>query len=398
MNLSDVFKNVEESQTLKISAKAKEMIKEGIDVINLAVGEPDFDTPDYIKNFAKKAIDENKTRYTDASGIVELREAIAEKLKKENGINAKKENIVVTNGAKEAIFLSLFSILNPDDEVMVILPYFTSYTEVIKLCRAKPVLIEKNNGKITKEELENKKTDKTKLIMICSPNNPDGHVIDEDEFKAIKDFAIKNNVFILSDEIYENIIFDDNKNKSFASDEELFKKGLVITINGMSKAFSMTGWRVGYVHARDEIIKNIKVAKGHISSNTSSISQYAALEALKGFRENIEIFENNTEEFKKRRDVLVSILKDDKNISLKSPSGSFYAFIDISKILNRKYKDRTIKSDLDICEILLKDFNLSITPGLAFGDGNFVRLSFAADIKKIEKAANIIKEFSEKIV
>ncbi|MCI5839150.1 MAG: aminotransferase class I/II-fold pyridoxal phosphate-dependent enzyme [Peptoniphilaceae bacterium] len=296
------------------------------------------------------------------------------------------------------MFLSLFSILNPDDEVMVILPYFTSYTEVIKLCRAKPVLIEKNNGKITKEELENKKTDKTKLIMICSPNNPDGHVIDEDEFKAIKDFAIKNNVFILSDEIYENIIFDDNKNKSFASDEELFKKGLVITINGMSKAFSMTGWRVGYVHARDEIIKNIKVAKGHISSNTSSISQYAALEALKGFRENIEIFENNTEEFKKRRDVLVSILKDDKNISLKSPSGSFYAFIDISKILNRKYKDRTIKSDLDICEILLKDFNLSITPGLAFGDGNFVRLSFAADIKKIEKAANIIKEFSEKIV
>lgn len=391
MNISKIMKNIEESQTLKISAKAKEM---GDKVINLSVGEPDFNTPDYIKEAAKKAIDDNLTRYTDVSGIKDLRETVALKFREENNIDCDKDNIIVTNGAKEAIFLALKSIVDKDDEVIIINPYFTSYPQMIKLIDAVAVRVSVENYfdfKIDYELLKKYITDKTKCIIICSPSNPTGIVYSKEELEEISKIAYENNIYVISDEIYEDIFFEGEKFSIGSIDKS---KDLVITINGMSKSFAMTGWRVGFACANKDIIKAMKKAKSHISSNTNTISQYASLFALQNKKDHKDIFEKRRSEFEKRRDLIISKISKSDKIDVIRPKGAFYAFIKVDNLFGLSYKDNKIKTDLDVCNLLLDYKKIAVTPGRAFGDNRYIRISYAIDIESLEIAIDRLLEFS----
>ena len=392
--LSEKILNLAESETLRISALAKNMKAQGIDVVSLSAGEPDFPTPEHVKEAAIQAIKENFTKYTQNQGIPELINAIIEKFRRDNNIENKPTEILVSNGAKHSIFNALQAICNPGDEVIIPAPYWVSYPSMVALVDAKPVILKtdiRSSFKITPEQLKETITEKTKALIFNSPSNPTGTVYTEDEIRKIAEVVYEKNIFVISDEIYEKIIYE-GKHFSMASIKEL--KNLVITINGVSKAYAMTGWRIGYLGASEEIVKLANKVQGQMTSNASSISQKAALAALTGPQEPVRKMVN---EFKIRRDFLCSELKQIPGIEVFVPSGAFYVFPKVSAYYGRSYNGMVIKNSNDFCEFLLKEEKLAIIPGDAFGMDEYVRISYAASMEELMKGVERFRRAIEKL-
>lgn len=388
MKLSKRMLNINPSLTLLITAKAKEMKKRGIDVISLGAGEPDFDTMTHIKYAAKKAIDDGFTKYTPTSGIPELKEAIVRKLYEDNKLSYKPANILVSNGAKQALFNIIMSLIDEGDEVIIPVPYWVSYSEMVKLALGKPVFLKTNNFKINPPDLEKAITSKTKMLILNSPSNPTGVVYDEKELKEIAKICVKHNIIVLSDEIYEKLVYE-KKHISIASlNKDIFK--LTIVINGVSKSHAMTGWRIGYAAGPEEVIKAATKIQDHTTSNPSSISQKAALAALEGDQDHIP---KMIYEYKKRRDFMVDRLNKIDGVYALRPDGAFYVFADVSKLYGKN-----IKGSIDFCEKLLERANVAAIPGAAFGDDRFIRLSYAAAMVNLQRAMERIAKFCQNAI
>lgn len=375
------------SSTLAITAKAKELKAQGRDLINLAAGEPDFDTPDFIKAKAIEAIQSGFTKYTPTTGTPELKKSICEKFKKDNALSYNPGQIVVSCGAKHSIFNTLFVLTGPGDEVLMPVPYWVSYPEMVNLCEATPCFIKtdfKNNFKMTVKDLQENITARTRVLILNSPSNPTGCVYSRKELEAIAELCVKKAIYVISDEIYEKLIFDGLRHISIASlGKEIYE--LTITVNGLSKSYSMTGWRIGYLGASREIVAALSKVQDHSTSNPTSISQkagVAALNAPEGFSEGI------CQEFQKRRDYCISRLKNIKKINFSLPQGAFYIFCDISKT--------GIKSDV-FAGRLLEEAYVSLVPGRGFGRDDFVRISFATGLEQLEKGFDRIEKWVEQL-
>lgn len=392
MELSKKGEKISASVTLAITAKAKKLKQEGVDVVSFGAGEPDFNTPKNIQDAGIEAIRKGLTRYTPASGIVELKEAICEKFKNDNNLIYRPSQIVISNGAKHSLYNALMAICNPGDEVIVPLPYWVSYPELVKLVDAVPVLVEnkeENNFKYTKENLENAITAKTKAIIINSPNNPTGVVYTKEELEMVAKIAVKNDLIVISDEIYEKLVYGGVKHISIASlNEEIRKRTIVV--NGVSKAYAMTGWRIGYCAAEESIAKIMSNVQSHATSNPNSIAQYASVEALKGPQDDIEIMRK---EFEKRRDYMVDKVNSIPGISCKKPDGAFYVMINITKLLGKTIKGYKINSSVDLCSALLEDVKVAAIPGAGFGTDSYIRLSYATSLENIIEGLNRIEDF-----
>ena len=394
MILSRKAQNIGASLTLALTAKAGELKKEGIDVVSFGVGEPDFNTPKNIIEAATRAMEEGKTKYTATSGIVELKEAIARKLHDDNGLNYGTKNIIISTGAKQSLANVFMAILNPGDEVIIPVPYWVSYPELVKLSDGVPVFIEtkkENDFKVTYDELKSVLSENTKAIVINSPNNPTGTVYSKKDLEVIAKFAEENDLIIISDEIYEKLIYGKEKHISIASlSEDAFKRTVVI--NGFSKAYAMTGWRIGYAACYDEeLIKVMNNVQSHMTSNTNSIAQFAALEALNGDQETIK---NMVKEFSLRRELMIELISEIEDLTFIEPKGAFYVMIDVSKVL----KKANIKGSMEFANLLLKEENVVVIPGIAFGEDNFIRLSYATSKEEIIKGLKRIKEFVNKLM
>ena len=388
MNLSKKAMNMEPSMTLALTAKAGELKAQGVDVISFGVGEPDFNTPQNIIDAAILAMNQGKTKYTAVSGITELKEAIVKKFYNDNGLNYKIENIIVSTGGKQCLFNVFAAILNVGDEVLIPRPYWVSYPELVKLNDGIPVFVETNEEddfKINFKNLEKSITNKTKAIVVNSPNNPTGSIYSKKELMEIADFAKKYDLYIISDEMYEKLTYGDNKHISIASlNEDAFNRTIVV--NGLSKAYAMTGWRVGYAAGKKEIINLMNNIQSHTTSNVNSIAQYASLEALTGQQEEMKIMQN---EFDRRRKVMMKLLDDISDVSYIEPKGAFYILVNIEKIL-KKFK---ISGSSEFCEKLLDRENVVAIPGIAFGEDNYIRLSYATSMDNIERGLNRISNF-----
>jgi len=372
--LSRIIAGVTPSATLAITSLAKKMVREGKDVVNFAAGEPDFDTPESIKQSAITAINNGKTKYTPATGISELKIEICRKLLHDNELQYTPENIVISCGAKHNLFNALQAICNKDDEIIIPFPYWVSYPEMVRLAKAKPVIIttKKEDGfKVNPADLATKITAKTKAIIINSPSNPSGTVYTKDELKKIGEIAVKNDLYIISDEIYEKLIYDNLKHVSIGSlGREIYER--TITVNGVSKAYAMTGWRIGYMAASKEIAKLASTIQSHSTSNPCTISQYASLKALTLKKDDIDKMRDC---FQDRRDYMLKLLDAIPKISYAVPHGAFYVFCDISET----------KMEAKIfAQKLLQDMHVAVIPGESFGSGRYIRLSFATDKKNIE--------------
>ena len=396
MVLSKKAMQISPSLTLDITAKAKKMRAEGIDVIGFGAGEPDFNTPKNIQDAAIKAIQEGMTRYTATSGIIELKQAIVKKLKEENNLNYIPSQIIVSTGAKQSLANALSAILNPGDEVLIGVPYWVSYPELVKLTDGEPIYIEtkeSNEFKLTIESLNSALTLKTKAIILNSPNNPTGTVYSKDELIKIAEFAKVNNLIIISDEIYEKLIYGDNGHISIASlSEDAYARTIVI--NGVSKAYAMTGWRIGYTAASKEIVALMTNIQSHTTSNPNSIAQYASVEALNGQQDDIH---KMVEQFKLRRDYMVERINSIKNLSCIKPEGAFYVMVNISEVLNKSLEGIVIKDSLVFSELLLNKEKVAVIPGVAFGVDNFIRLSYATSMENIKNGLDRIARFAENI-
>ncbi len=396
MQLSKKAGNISPSITLSITAKANELKKQGVDVVSFGAGEPDFNTPENIINAAIKAMKDGKTKYTPAGGILELKETICKKFKKDNNLDYKPSQITISTGAKQCLANAFMAILNPGDEVLIPIPYWVSYPELVKLADGVPVFVEtkkENNYKYTVEDLEKAVTDKTKAILINSPNNPTGTIYHEDELLKIADFAKKHNLLIVSDEIYEKLIYDGEKHVSIASlNEDAFNRTLVI--NGVSKTYAMTGWRLGYIAASEEITKIMTSIQSHMTSNVNTITQYATIEALNG---PVEELKNMVSEFENRRNFMVDKLSKISGVSIIKPSGAFYIMVDISDYFNTVFKGQKIENSLDFAKVLLDEEKVAVIPGAGFGLDNYIRLSYATSMKVIETGIDRISTFLSKI-
>ncbi len=394
--LSKRVKSVSPSPTLGITAKANKMRAEGIDVVNFGAGEPDFDTPANIKEAAKKAIDSGFTKYTPTSGTKGLKEAICKKLKKDNGLDYKPEEILVSCGAKHSVFNAVLAVCDEGDEVILPSPYWVSYPEMIKLAGANPVVIkttQQNNFKITPAQLRDAITPKTKLIMLNSPSNPTGVVYTRKELQSLSEILVEAGVCCISDEVYEKIIYDGKEHVSIASLSSEMKK-LTIVVNGVSKTYSMTGWRIGYAAGPKEVIDGMSNLQDHSTSNPTSISQMAALEALEGPQKSVE---EMIQAFTERRNYIVERLNLLKGVNCLMPDGAFYVFPDMSQILGKKYMGKTIENSFSLTELLLTEVKVAVVPGAVFGDDNHLRLSYATSMRSIVKGMDRIEEFLKKI-
>jgi aspartate aminotransferase len=384
--------NLEESATLAMSAKSTALKQEGKDVINLSIGEPDFDTPAFIKEEAIKAINENFTHYTAVPGIMELRKAICKKLLRDNGVEYKPEQIVVSTGAKQAIANVLLALVDPGDEVVIACPYWVSYSELVKLAEGTPVLVKagiEHDFKITADQLEAAITPKTKLIMLNSPCNPTGSVYDKNELEALAKVVEKHeNVFVLSDEIYEHIIFK-GKHECFAQFESI--KDRVIIINGVSKGFAMTGWRLGFSASIQPIAKACSKLQGQITSGTTSIAQKAAVVAFNADPKKMPEMKIMVAKFKERRNLLLGLLNDIPGVKTNIPDGAFYVFPDVTYFYGKSDGKTTIKDGKDLCMYILDNVFVACVPGVAFGNPNCIRLSYATSNENLIEAARRIK-------
>lgn len=396
MILSRKAQQIEPSITLAITAKAKKMKAEGIDVIGFGAGEPDFNTPEYIQEAAIKAIKAGFTKYTPASGIVELKEAIVEKFSKDNGLKYNISQIIISTGAKQSLSNVFAATLNPGDEVIIPVPYWVSYPELVKLEGGVPVFVETNEEnafKYTIENLERAFTEKTKMILINSPNNPTGTVYSKKELEEIARFAKEKDILILSDEIYEKLIYGDTKHVSVASlSEDAYKRTIVI--NGVSKAYSMTGWRIGYAAASEDIVKLMSNIQSHTTSNPNSIAQYASVAALNGCSSSMK---SMVFEFKNRRDYMVNKINAIDGLSCIKPEGAFYVMMNISKVFGKKSNGIEIKDSISFSAELLEKEKVAVIPGIGFGMDNYIRLSYATSMENIEKGLNRIEQFVKEL-
>jgi aspartate aminotransferase len=387
MKLTARVNQVSPSLTLAISAKAKGMKAEGIDVCSFSAGEPDFDTPDHIKAAAKQALDDGKTKYGPAAGEPALRSAIAHKLHQDNNLPYKAENIIVTNGGKYSLFNLMLTLIEPGDEVIIPSPYWVSYPEMVKLAGGNPVIVptSTDNGyKITPNQLQSAVTPKTKLFILNSPSNPTGAVYSPDEIKAIAQVVVAEDLLVVSDEIYEKILYDGATHLSIgATSPEAFER--TITSSGFAKSYAMTGWRIGYAAAPPEIIKAMTTIQGHSTSNVCTFAQYGAVAALEGTQEPVQ---NMLKAFTQRRKVMVDHLTAINRIQTIIPYGAFYIFANIGA---------TGLKSLDFCNKLLETHHVAAIPGVAFGADDCIRFSYATDMTSIEKGMERFAKFVQSV-
>ena len=396
MEYSRKAKNINPSITLAITAKAKELKENGVDVVSFGAGEPDFNTPKNIIDAAKKAMDEGKTKYTAAAGIPELKQALCKKLKEDNSLDYKPENIVISTGGKQALGNAFMAILNPEDEVLIPVPYWVSYPELVKLSGGVPIFVdckEEDDYKFTIDALEKVTTNKTKAIVLNSPNNPTGSIYSKEELEGIAEYAKKHDIIIISDEMYEKLIYDSEKHVSIATiSEDSYNRTIII--NGFSKAFSMTGWRLGYSVANKEITKLMSSIQSHMTSNANSITQYAAVEALTGPKDELN---KMIVEFEKRRNFMTETIDKIEGLTYIRPSGAFYVMINIKNYLGKSLNGQLIKDSMDFSRVLLDEDKVAVIPGAAFGLDNYIRLSYATSKELIGEGLKRIEKFLTKL-
>ena len=388
--------NLNESATIKMAQLTRELKSQGRDIIDLSLGEPDFETPEHIKAAAKKAIDDGFTHYTPVAGYLDVRKAIAEKFMRENGLLYTPEQIVISTGAKQSIINAVLCLVNPGDEVILPTPFWVSYSAMVKLAEGTiveiPTSIE-SDFKITPEQLEKSITPKTKLIMFSSPCNPTGTVYTKDELKALAEVVARHeNVYIISDEIYEHINFT-GQHASMAQFDFIYDR--VVTVNGLSKAYAMTGWRLGYIGAPLWIAKACDKIQGQYTSATCSITQRAAIAALEG---DVETTLTMKAAFLRRRDLVFQMMQNIKGLKFNNPQGAFYFFPDVSNYFGKTYNGNTINNADDMAMYLLNEGNLSVVTGSAFGDQNCIRFSYATSDDKLVEAMRRLKIALEKLI
>lgn len=391
LTLSKKAMAVKPSSTLAITAKAKEMKANGIDVVGFGAGEPDFNTPDNINDAAITAINEGFTKYTPASGIIELKKAICEKFERFNGISYKPDQIVISNGGKHCLTNIFQAILNPGDEVIIPAPYWLSYPEIVKLADGEPVFIrgEKESGyKVSAEQIKAAITSKTKALVLNTPSNPTGMIYTREELEEIAKVVVEADIFVIADEMYENLLYNGAEHVSIASlGEEIYKR--TITCSGVAKGYAMTGWRIGYIGASAEVAKVMGSLQSHQTSNPNSIAQKAALEAISGPQEAVEEMRL---EFDKRRMYMYERFCKMPYVSTLEPQGAFYVFVDVSEVCEKEYKGEKIGSAARLAEILISDYSVAVIPCADFGFDDHIRLSYATSIELIEKGLDRIEE------
>ncbi len=389
MKLSTRIQNIEQPATIAMTQKARDLKKQGKNVISLSIGEPDFDTPDFIKEAAIQAIHENYSHYTPISGFPELKEAIANKFKRDNNLHYKTSQIVVSTGAKQSIYNVFQSLINEGDEVIIPVPYWITYADIVKLCGGKPILVEtsiENDFKPTLDSLEKAVSEKSRAIIFSSPCNPSGSVYSQTELHDIAKFAQKHDLIILSDEIYEHIVYGE-KAVSIAGFPEAYDR--TVTINGLSKAYAMTGWRIGFIGAPEWIAKACENLQSQVTSGANSIAQRAAIAAL-----NADLSQTKymIDAFAERRNKMFEIINQIPGFKVKEPKGAFYLFPDVSFWFGKTIKGKTIHNSDDLANFLLEEVYVSTVAGSAFGMDNCLRISYAASIDQLEDAMNRIKK------
>ncbi len=397
MLLSERIRTIKPSPTLAMNAKALSMRAAGIDVISFGVGEPDFDTPKHIREEAIRAIEEGFTRYTAVGGIPELKNAIVEKFKRDNNLSYEPDEVMVSCGGKHVLYNLAQAFLNPGDEVIIPAPYWVSYPPIVILAGASPVIVgtqEADDFKLSPESLEKAITPRTRLLILNSPSNPTGSVYTESELRALTEVILKYNIWVISDEIYEKLIFDDRPFHSVAQlSEEAKSKTFVV--NGVSKTYAMTGWRIGYVAGPRQIMAGMTKIQSQSTSNPNSIAQKAAVAALNGPQDSIEAM---VEAFVSRREYLLERLNAIKGVHCNVPGGAFYAFPNFSHYFNAETEGRAIKGSVDLCEYLLTEARVALVPGIAFGDDGFIRFSYATGLETIKEGLDRIESALGKLV
>ncbi len=385
---------IEESMTLAITAKAKQLKESGVNIVSFGAGEPDFNTPKNIRDYAIARIEKGGNGYTAASGLIELKQAICAKLLKDNNLTYAPNQIVVSSGAKHSLFNALQTICNPGDEIIIPSPYWVSYYELTKMADAEPILVEaeaSNSFKVTIEQLEAAVTAKTKGLLINSPNNPTGAVYTEKELLAIGAFATKHDLYIISDEIYEKLIYGE-KHVSIASlSQDLYERTIVV--NGLSKAYAMTGWRIGYTACSTAITKVMSNIQSHATSNPNTIAQYAGIEALNGDQSTIE---EMRQAFEERKDYMVKTIGEIPNVSCVEPKGAFYVMVNIAHFKGKTVEGVLVKDSLDLAAVLIDQANIAVIPGIAFGVDDYIRLSYATSMENIVEGLKRLNDFCVK--
>ena len=399
IKLSKNLENIPPSATVTMTQMARDLKEQGNDVVSLSAGEPDFDTPDHIKNAAIDAINRGETKYTAVDGIDELKEAIIKKFKKDNNLSFLKENISVAPGGKTIIYNAMIATLNPGDEVIIPAPYWVSYPDIVKLAGGNPIIIktkESNNFKINSSDLEENITEKTKWIILNSPSNPTGEVYSQDELKSLAEVIKKHpNLYVLSDDIYEYLLYKGSDKFSTIAqfDEDVFHR--TVTMNGVSKAYSMTGWRIGYCAGPKKIIDAMRKLQSQSTSNPASISQWAAVEALNGEK---QFLKNWLISFEERRDKVVEMINSADGLKCLKPKGAFYVYPSCEGVIGKKTpKGNIIKNDKDFAMNLLENKSISVVHGEAFGLSPYFRISYATSMDKLETACNRIIEFCDEL-
>ncbi|MEH7342443.1 pyridoxal phosphate-dependent aminotransferase [Bacillus sp. JJ1532] len=390
--LSHRAQQVEGSKTLELTMKARDMRKQGIDICIFGSGEPDFNTPQHICESAYEAMKQGITKYTPAAGIMELRKAISIKLMEENGLDYKPNQIIVSSGAKHSLANIFFALLNPGDEVIIPVPAWLSYWEQVKLAGGVPVLVKakmENDFKITSQELDSVITAKTKLVLLNSPVNPTGAVYTRKELEKLAEICVNRDIMVISDEIYEKLVYDGEEHISIASlGQEIFDRTIVV--NGFSKAYAMTGWRMGYAAAPLEIAKAMDDIQSHMTSNSTSFVQIASIDALEGSQEPVRKMK---EEYNRRRIRMVEMLQEIPGVKCSLPKGAFYTFPNIQGLIGKKAMGETILNDDILCKLLLEHANILVVPGSSFEMEDHIRLSYATDMETIEEGLKRFKEF-----
>lgn len=392
LTLSNKAKKVKPSSTLAITAKAKELKAQGLDVVGFGAGEPDFNTPENINKVAIEAIESGFTKYTPASGTNELKEAVCRKFKEFNKLNYEPNQIVISNGGKHSLTNVFSAILNPGDEVIIPAPYWLSYPEIVKLADGVPVFVRggKEQGyKVTVEQLQAVTTDKTKALILNTPNNPTGMIYTREELEAIAKYVVDNDIYVVSDEMYEHLVYNGNEHVSIASlGDEIYKR--TITVSGVSKSYAMTGWRIGYTGSSAEIAKLMSSIQSHQTSNPNSIAQKATTEALNGPQDTVKAM---VKEFDKRRQYMYERISKMPLVDALEPLGAFYVFIDLGEALKKEYKGKVIGTSAEFARILIEDYNVAVIPCADFGFDDHIRLSYAISLEQIEKGLDRIESF-----
>lgn len=397
MKLSEKALGIKPSSTLSITEKAGVLRGEGKDVISFSVGEPDFDTPDHIKKAAIDAINEGFTKYTPAAGTVELRKAVAKKLKEDNGLDYDYTQIVISNGAKHSLVNALMAIVNPGDEVIIPAPFWLSYAEMVRIAGGTPVIAytkAENNFELSREILESAYTEKTKAVIVTTPSNPTGMVLTEKCLREIADFAVEKDIIVIADEIYEKLIYSkDKKHISIASfGKEIYER--TITVNGVSKSYAMTGWRIGYTASSKQIAKLMASMQSHMTSNPNSIAQRAALAAIEGPQDCVE---DMREKFEERRDYIYDRVAKMPYLKTLKPEGAFYLFVDFSGTYGKKYNDTVLESAAQIGALLLDEELIAVVPCADFGMPDYIRFSYATSNENIKKGMDRLEDFISKL-